>query len=170
MRKLAVVMLSAIFAVGFPLSRPAFAGHGHGGGEEKFEKHLEKEEKHEWKHHGGEEFEEHEGVEFEGPFFRSRHRVIFGSYFAPTNIDNLPPGLRKHIERTGHLPPGLEKQLIRNGTLPPGLEANLVPLPPPMLTRFGPLPPYSRMYLYGNDAVLMDYRTHTIIDVMRGIY
>jgi hypothetical protein len=49
----------------------------------------------------------------------------------------LPPGLAK---RGGDLPPGLRKQLQRNGTLPPGLQQRLQPLSPELERRLSPLP------------------------------
>ena len=34
----------------------------------------------------------------------------------------LPPGLQRHVDRTGQLPPGLQRRLERTGQLPPGLQ------------------------------------------------
>ena len=34
----------------------------------------------------------------------------------------LPPGLVRHVQRTGQLPPGLQRRLERTGQLPPGLQ------------------------------------------------
>ncbi len=64
---------------------------------------------------------------------------------------HLPPGLQKHIERTGRLPPGLEKR-----RLPGDLRALL---------------PYHKGRDYrvvGNDIVLIETATELILDVMQG--
>ena len=87
-----------------------------------------------------------------------------------TDVSSLPPGLQKHVARTGHLPPGLEKQLARNGHLPPGLEKRMSPASPCVMQRLGPLPPDSRLYMLGRDAYLINYHTRAIIDVLRGAY
>jgi hypothetical protein len=36
--------------------------------------------------------------------------------------------------------------------------------------RVGQLPPDSKLYLIGNDLVLLNYHTRAIIDILRGAY
>ncbi len=64
----------------------------------------------------------------------------------------LPPGLQKHIDRTGQLPPGLQKR-----TLPSGLR-NLLP------QRAG-----QDYRVVGNDIVLIEIATNLILDIMQGV-
>jgi hypothetical protein len=59
---------------------------------------------------------------FCGPYFKSSSAPYFHDYYSRDHYANLPPGLRKHIQKTGHLPPGLEKKYERRGQLPPGLQ------------------------------------------------
>ncbi len=64
----------------------------------------------------------------------------------------LPPGLQKHIQRTGRLPPGLQKR-----GLPSGLRRQL---------------PYRAGQDYrvvGNDIVLIETATSLILDIMQGV-
>ncbi len=63
----------------------------------------------------------------------------------------LPPGLQKHIDRTGQLPPGLQKRL------PSGLR-NLLP------QRAG-----QDYRVVGNDIVLIEIATNLILDIMQGV-
>ncbi len=64
----------------------------------------------------------------------------------------LPPGLRKHIERTGQLPPGLQKRVL------PGELRNQLP------RRAG-----QDFRVVGNDIVLIETATNLILDVMQGV-
>jgi hypothetical protein len=105
-----------------------------------------------------------------GPFFRPVDAGYFHQCYGGTDVSGLPPGLQKHVARTGHLPPGLEKHLARNGQLPPGLQKRMSPASPCVLQRMGPLPPNSRLYMLGRDAYLIDAHTRAIIDILRGAY
>ena len=64
----------------------------------------------------------------------------------------LPPGLRKHIERTGQLPPGLQKR-----SLPSELRNQL------------PRRAGQDFRVAGNDIVLIETATNLILDVMQGV-
>jgi hypothetical protein len=66
--------------------------------------------------------------------------------------DRLPPGLQKHIDRTGRLPPGLEKR-----TLPDDLRG-LLP------RRTG-----QDYRVVGDDIVLIETATNVILDIMKGV-
>jgi hypothetical protein len=134
------------------------AGEPYGDGKHEKAKHR----------HGG--YREYAGGPYAGPFFRPGDAGYFNKCYGGSDISSLPPGLQKHVERTGHLPPGLEKQLARNGHLPPGLEKRMSPVSPCVLQRIGPLPPDSRLYMLGRDAYLINYHTRAIIDILRGAY
>ncbi len=64
----------------------------------------------------------------------------------------LPPGLQKHIDRTGQLPPGLQKR-----ALPSGLRG-LLP------HRAG-----QDYRVVGNDIVLIETATNLILDIIKGV-
>jgi hypothetical protein len=121
------------------------------------------------KHHRHGDADEGEG-NFGGPFFRPVDAGYFHQCYGGTDVSSLPPGLQKHVARTGHLPPGLEKHLERNGQLPPGLQKRMSSASPCVLERMGPLPPNSRIYMLGRDAYLINYHTRAIIDILRGAY
>ena len=143
----------------------------------------------EYKHHRhGRHHDASEGSyadqQFCGPYFRSSSVPYFRNYYSRDDYANLPPGLRKHLLKTGHLPPGLEKKYERTGQLPPGLQKRfkcgqtlpaayspyLYPVPDVAYEKVGPLPPDSRLYLYGQDLLLLNYHTRAIIDILRGAY
>jgi hypothetical protein len=135
------------------------------------------------KHHEAEQ-EAYGAQHFCGPYFKPSAVPYFRDYYSRENYANLPPGLRKHVEKTGHLPPGLEKKYERTGQLPPGLQKRfecgqtmppdyspyLYSVPPVAYERVGPLPPDSRLYLYGNDLILLNDHTKAIMDILRGAY
>ena len=93
-------------------------------------------------------------AQFCGPYFKPGYASFFHDYYSEHDYENLPPGLRKHMQKTGHLPPGLEKKAER-GELPPGLQKRfqcgqtlptdysqyLYPVPEVAYQRLGPLPP-----------------------------
>jgi hypothetical protein len=110
------------------------------------------------------------GGNYDGPFFRAADAGYFHQCYGGVDVSSLPPGLQKHVARTGHLPPGLEKHLERNGQLPPGLQKRMSPASPCVLQRIGPLPPDSRLYMLGRDAYLINYHTRAIIDILRGAF
>ncbi len=64
----------------------------------------------------------------------------------------LPPGLQKHIDRTGQLPPGLQKRSL------PGDLRSLLP------RRIG-----QDYRVVGNDIVLIETATNLILDIMQGV-
>lgn len=91
--------------------------------------------------------------------FSSRDRAVIEEYYSGRNR-HLPPGLAK---RRGGLPPGLAKR----DRLPPGLQRE--PLPQELEARLAALPDgYVRVRI-GQDIVLLDGRTHVIIDVIYGV-
>lgn len=135
------------------------------------------------KHHEADQ-EGYEDHKFCGPYFKSSSVPYFRDYYSRDNYVNLPPGLRKHVLKTVHLPPGLEKKYERTGQLPPGLQnrfecgqtvsrdylPSLYPVPDVAYERVGPLPPDCKLYLYGEDLILLNDHTKAIIDILRGAY
>jgi len=136
-------------------------GHGKGGGEmsPKHGKHHK---------HGGDYDGDDYHYTYRGPYFTSERVTEIRNFYTPEEIERLPPGLRKHLERTGHLPPGLEKKLVVNEPLPPGYLDYMVPAPPQLTGMLGPLPPDSSLYLYNGDAVLVNPKTQAVLDIFRG--
>jgi hypothetical protein len=137
--------------------------------------------------HGGRHgpaLEPGEQQQFCSPYFKSSSVPYFRDYYSRDDYANLPPGLRKHIENTGHLPPGLEKKYRLTGQLPPGLLKRfacgqtmppdyypyLYPVPDVAYEKVGPLPPDSKLYLYGQDLILLNDHSKAIIDILRGAY
>jgi hypothetical protein len=135
------------------------------------------------RHHKSEQ-QTYENRYFCGPYFKSSSVPYFRNYYSRDNYANLPPGLRKHVLKTGHLPPGLEKKYERTGELPPGLQKRfgcgetlpadyspyLYSVPAVGAEKIGPLPPDSKLYLLGDDLILLNDHTKAIIDILRGAY
>jgi hypothetical protein len=138
---------------------------------------------HHGKHHENEE-KSYDGQQFCGPYFKRGFVPYFQNYYSRDNYANLPPGLRKHVLKTSHLPPGLEKKYESTGQLRPGLQKRfrcgqtlppnyspyLYPVPNVAYERVGPLPPDSKLYLYGDDLILLNGHTKAIVDILRGAY
>ena len=144
------------------LQTPSFAGHHDDNNEEEGE-HAHKHDKHHKDH------DHEEQGEYSGPYFNQQRVAILRDFYTAQEIDSLPPGLRKHLERTGHLPPGIEKKLIREGRLPPEYENELVPVPGEVIGRLGPLPPDARLYMYNGDAILLNPKNQAILDIVHGV-
>ena len=75
---------------------------------------------------------------------------VIREYYAP-RYRALPPGLQKKYERTGQLPPGWQKKLQ--------------PLDPVVERRLVALPAGYRRGIVDGRAVIMDDRTHVLIDM-----
>ncbi len=98
-----------------------------------------------------------------GTVISAVERALIGDYVKKTRVSGqglppglaqrqLPPGLQKHIERTGRLPPGLEKRRL------PGDLRALLPV------RSG-----QDYRVVGNDIVLIEIATELILDVMKDV-
>ena len=74
--------------------------------------------------------------------------------------------LREHYSGPTDLPPGLRKKYYRTGTLPPGWEKRFRPLPPVVVQRLPPPPPYCERGYIDGYAVVYDRRTRVIMDVV----
>ena len=91
--------------------------------------------------------------------FSSRDRELIEEYYGERKR-HLPPGLAK---RRGGLPPGLAKR----DKLPPGLQRD--PLPDELEYRLTALPRGYIRVRVGQDIVLLDGRTHVVMDVIYGV-
>jgi hypothetical protein len=114
-------------------------GNGHGKGRDK---------------HGAEDDQEDR-------YYKDRDRETARGWY-DEHQNNLPPGLAKK----DRLPPGLEKQLVRRGTLPPGLQKRLQPVPVDLERRLPPPPPECGHVLVGGHIVLLNQRTHVVVDLV----
>lgn len=79
---------------------------------------------------------------------------------------SLPPGLA----RREALPPGLRRQLVERGTLPPGLQKHLIDVPGPLAGRFPALPGHYRRYFVGDDMIVVDTRSNTVVRIIENVW
>lgn len=91
--------------------------------------------------------------------FNSRDRALIEEFYSERKR-RLPPGLAK---RHGGLPPGLAKR----DKLPPGLRRE--PLPRELERRLSPLPGGYLRVRVGQDIVLLDGRTHVVVDLISNV-
>ena len=99
-----------------------------------------------------------------GTVISAVERALIGDYVrkAKTSGQGLPPGLAKRQ----HLPPGLQKHIERTGRLPPGLEKRRLPGD---LRALLPIRRGQDFRVVGNDIVLIEIATELILDVMQGV-
>lgn len=104
--------------------------------------------------------------------FLPEERSAIESYYRKANDQKkpkhkgLPPGLAK---RGGNLPPGLQKKLERDGQLPPGLQKRMEPLPVDLDRRLPRLPEHWERVVVERDVILIDRRTHRILDIIEDV-
>ena len=68
------------------------------------------------------------------------------------NVDRLPPGIAKNLQRGKPLPPGIAKK-----NLPDDLESRLAPVDG------------LRRQILGNDIALIDPESNVIVDIIKGV-
>jgi hypothetical protein len=83
-------------------------------------------------------------------WFSPREVQLIREYYGP-RYRSLPPGLQKKLRRTGRLPPGWQKKLA--------------PLPVVLEREFVVLPRGYRRGVIDGQAVVVDPRTHVIVDI-----
>jgi Ni/Co efflux regulator RcnB len=132
-------------------SLPAFA-QGQGRGQEKREEHGDKGRGHEGK--------KEERKQKNKGHYSQRDRDWMHAWYRDHRGD-LPPGLAKRDE----LPPGLARQLRVRGTLPPGLEKKIHPVPEAFVSHLPPPPPDCEHVLIGGNIVLLNRKTHLVLDI-----
>ncbi len=99
-----------------------------------------------------------------GAIISATERALIGDYIKKTKTSKqgLPPGLAKRQ----HWPPGLQKHMERTGRLPPGLEKRRLPGD---LRSLLPIRSGQDFRVVGNDIVLIETATELILDVMQGV-
>jgi hypothetical protein len=98
-----------------------------------------------------------------GTIISAAERVLIGDYVATAkgSSQGLPPGLSGRP-----LPPGLQKHIDRTGRLPPGLEKRR--LPGDLLGRL-PRRTGQDYRVVGTDIVLIETATSVILDIIKGV-
>ena len=94
--------------------------------------------------------------------FSNHDRETIKTYYRDRRA-NLPPGLARKKE----LPPGLRKQVERKGHLPPGLQGE--GLPRDLEKQLTALPDGHLRLRVGADIVLMEGKTRLILDVVKNV-
>ncbi len=99
-----------------------------------------------------------------GTVISAVERALIGDYVrkAKASGRGLPPGLAQRQ----HLPPGLQKHIERTGRLPPGLEKRRLPGD---LRALLPVRSGQDYRVVGNDIVLIETATELILDVMKDV-
>ncbi len=95
--------------------------------------------------------------------FDARARILIQDYYR-SNPSRLPSGLAKKDEH----PSGAQQRLERNGRLPPGIEQQS--LPPALARQLPPLPRGYDRVIVGQDVVLVEVSTRTVVDVLHGVF
>jgi hypothetical protein len=85
-------------------------------------------------------------------------QIVFGRQDAQIIREYYAPRYRD-------LPPGLQKKLVRTGQLPPGWQKRFEAFPVAIERRLAALPAGYRRGVVDGHAVIVDDRTHVILDV-----
>lgn len=96
---------------------------------------------------------------------RSHTSLIRDWFSNPQNTKGLPPGLAKREE----LPPGLKRHLERNGTLPPGLQKKIQPIPRSLKSQLPKTPEGTDIVFVAGNVLVIEVRTSKIIDIVADI-
>ncbi|MBI2313688.1 MAG: hypothetical protein HYU77_14405 [Betaproteobacteria bacterium] len=78
----------------------------------------------------------------------------------------LPPGLKKKIERGGELPPGWQKKVARGEVMDPVVYRQARPIPADLIRILPPQPKGTTIIVVEGKAVRLWEATRTIIDVL----
>lgn len=99
-------------------------------------------------------------------FGRSDTRLIRDWFSNPQNTKGLPPGLAKREE----LPPGLKRHLERNGTLPPGLQKKIQPIPRSLRSQLPKMPAGTEIVFIAGNVLVVEVQTSwKILDIVTDI-
>jgi Ni/Co efflux regulator RcnB len=109
----------------------------------------------------GRETKEHGRKKKRDTYYSDQNREWARTWYRDHHGD-LPPGLAKRDE----LPPGLARQLRVRGTLPPGLQKKIHPVPEAFVSHLPPPPPDCEHVLIGGNIVLMNRKTHLVLDIV----
>jgi len=90
---------------------------------------------------------------------------LSGSVHVVFSSDDVRVIREYYAPRYRALPPGLQKKYARTGQLPPGWQKKLQPLDPVVERRLVALPTGYRRGIVDGRAVIMDDRTHVMIDM-----
>jgi len=93
-------------------------------------------------------------------------RYILDWFHDSDNLRALPPDLANREQ----LPPSLQQLLAKDGKLPPGLENKLQPLPGVLEGILPKLPDGNRRILVGDNVILLDDATSSIVDIIAGVF
>jgi hypothetical protein len=92
-------------------------------------------------------------------------RYILDWFHDSDNLKALPG-----LARGEQLPPSLQRQLEKSGKFPPGLESKLQPLPVVLEGILPKLPDGNRRILVGDNVILLDETTSSIVDIIAGVF
>jgi hypothetical protein len=90
---------------------------------------------------------------------------LSGSVHVVFSSDDVRVIREYYAPRYQALPPGLQKKYARTGQLPPGWQKKLQPFDPVVERRLVALPAGYRRGIVDGRAVIMDDRTHVMIDM-----
>jgi hypothetical protein len=90
---------------------------------------------------------------------------LSGSAHVVFSTDDIRVIREYYAPRYRSLPPGLQKKYARTGQLPPGWQKKIEPFDPVVERRLVALPTGYRRGIVDGRAVIMDDRTHVMIDM-----
>ena len=97
--------------------------------------------------------------------FSDNDQLLFRNFFAPDNRKNLPPGLRKNLERGKALPPGWQKKVAAGQVMDAGWLGMMTPVSYDYFPKVQRTPG-TRMYYHDNRLIRINEETRVILDVI----
>ena len=97
--------------------------------------------------------------------FNDNDHLQFRNFFAPDNRKNLPPGLRKNLERGKPLPPGWQKKVSAGNMLDAGWMNLMTPVSYDYFPKVQRTPG-TRLYYHDNRLIRVNEETRIILDVI----